>query len=1343
MPISFAKLAPVKLPFHSDGFGWDAFERFCAEWLVSGATLPNLNLDRNPESPSRLRIVDAQRIGSPGSPQYGIDILVKMETGARWVVQCKRVEKLTKGYFEEAVEKAESEFGQYLPERYLLWVTGRVASDATLLAEDENLHPNWTLWGAERLTSEFIQHTPRRRCVDILSRCFHPDWAKAFFPLPEDLLVSAGDFFSRWDQAGRVFHHRSGLVGRERAMENLLAFAKKDGGRKALVLVAGGGTGKSRLLKALAEKLSTKSRGRRVVFLNPEAEPGASLPRGEDLSDLVVVVDDAHRVEIPHRLLGGLMEDLRAGTRLVLAARPGVEESLRGRLMQAGYQASDILIQELKPLSTQNMRDLAKSIVGKENERVADHLAGISGGCALVTVVGAELLKKKPGGFGEVLSSDNFVQEVFSRFEEGELRRASKSLSAAELEQILRCIAMLSPWNGGEARESAWLACHLGLKRSQLADALDSLKLCGLVVEGREGYRVIPDLFSDHLVYTACYDAQGRLKEFAKAFLAEWDGGDEPGGRKTDDAASLRSIHLLKNLSEAQWQAIRRHGATAARLVTQAWEIFLRDFARGSSWERSSFLEKWEDFAVYLPEETLELARRAMEIERGNRENASLESPTNRIVIDRIPGILKPVAIWCDAQRAEALDLLWRWNVEFPKTGPNNSTPFKHFGEIASFGGNFPAAPEGFLDWLEAKLAGPEGNVIADEPCGLLDTALRPFFARSIESNRWQDRKTFVIQGRALSVTATRSVRQRALHLIRDRIISRGTVATMKVIPVLREAVSGPRSEMFVLPEDQAIKWEPEREAALQVLRHAAETHSNHWVNQAIRRNVSWLIVYGDDEKWRCLAGELVNELPDTFESRLARLTISADFDDNLEPYRESESRRHRERVKESWSSLKSDLARMFIERFADPQDARSFLESWMEDGENHGPTPDLRELLMEIGREDCGLAKAILEQVIERPPSRFAFDLSCLLHEESGISEDELEQLAHRVLTSSDEILAAGWISKFFFAEWMQTPRTIRYMLDFAKGAGGKPLFALIRGLVREWKHPWMHEMAATLARRELMPEDLAEFARILARTEKYHHCEVDVGTVRDLMHQLSKLPTLDASPDNTSCLHWFAKKHPFELFTMLRQRVEYFESLDEQKKAGFHAMSWFANLSLGGLEEMNGFENLARDAMEQMFRRSSGDRLPWRELVVAAIGRSPLLEKLVSERLETVGCPEDLADLVSLLSYEHSLVVFRYPSLIARFLRKAREFGSATFQETVDGLVDAARPQMRGYTNGELDGEYRYAMIEAQKALAAHGDERDLAMFYRRILELESGDIEFHRRLAAREDEDSNWQW
>jgi len=275
MPVLHTDGSPQVLPFHADSFGWDAFERFCGTWLVSGGTLPNLNLDSNPEGPARLRIVDAHRMGTSGEKQHGIDVLVRMETGTRWVVQCKRVEKFGKSDLTKTIAKAEKEFGHHRAERFLLWVTGDVKTDATLLADE---HPNWTLWSAERLTNEFIIHTPPRQCFTILQQCFGSSWAKAFFPVPDDLLIDATEFFARWEGPDRSFHHHAELIGREKDLDDLTEFAKDGSGTRALILSAPGGVGKSRLLKALAAEVEAHQPGRLVRFVNPDASPDADPP---------------------------------------------------------------------------------------------------------------------------------------------------------------------------------------------------------------------------------------------------------------------------------------------------------------------------------------------------------------------------------------------------------------------------------------------------------------------------------------------------------------------------------------------------------------------------------------------------------------------------------------------------------------------------------------------------------------------------------------------------------------------------------------------------------------------------------------------------------------------------------------------------------------------------------------------------------------------------------------------------------------------------------------------------------------------------------------------------------
>ena len=353
MPALHTEIGPRRLPFDAGSFGWDHFERFCGKYFVAGTSLPNFQLESG--GPTRLHILDAVRYGASGAKQRGIDILATMENRATWVLQCKHVAKFGKGDAEKAIAKAEREFGSRHPARYLLWVTGNVSTDALDLVHEH--YPNWTLWDGERISNEFLLHTPQRQAFQIVSSVFDGAWAKAFFPLPDDLLISTGEFYSRWESEDRLFHQRAGFVGRQNLLDRVASFAVGGKENKALILSAPGGIGKTRLLRAVAERVETDGPGRLVRFTNPEAPPGAEPPRYEEASLMTVFHDDAHRVEtLPGLLVRILAAKQAEGSRLILAARPGAEQVLREHLMDAGYTSGNIETLHLEKLRKAEMK---------------------------------------------------------------------------------------------------------------------------------------------------------------------------------------------------------------------------------------------------------------------------------------------------------------------------------------------------------------------------------------------------------------------------------------------------------------------------------------------------------------------------------------------------------------------------------------------------------------------------------------------------------------------------------------------------------------------------------------------------------------------------------------------------------------------------------------------------------------------------------------------------------------------------------------------------------------------------------------------------------------------------
>lgn len=1251
-----------------------------------------------------------------------------METGVRWVVQCKHVKNFGKTDLGKAIGKAEKEFGLHNAERFLLWVTGTVSTDATLLADDKVLHPNWTLWSAERLTNEFILHTPRRQCFTILQQCFDHSWAKAFFPIPDDLLISAEDFFARWDGPDRSFHHHAALMGRESDLVSLVDFAKGGGGTKALILSAPGGVGKSRLLKALAAQVSTEHPGRSILFVNPDASPDADLPRCEDLTQLTIIHDDAHRTDVPGILLAMMARQQSAGSRLILSTRPGVEDSLRERLMRDGYPAKDIDTKKLKKLSNPAMVQLAASLMGDVGEEPPRILANLSGGCALITVVGAELIRKGELQSLDLHRSENFAREVFTRFEGQELDRASGSLDRTVLKNLLRSIALLSPWQGKDTQASNQMAEFIGESRGRMESACDSLLNCGLLVTTHEGMRVAPDLFSDHLVYDSCYSEEGQPTDFIGEFLTTF--------------GSQSTMGILRNLAEAQWRAVQIHGPNAGNVIAPLWKLFLKKFEVETFWERSRLLEKWKDFAIYLPRESIELAEWAMDL------NVSLPMAgydslnSHDRVLAWLPHVLKPIAIWSDGYRQQALDLLWRLETDFPKRESASRNPYEAFAEVASLRYNFPQASSGVLDWLESKLAGEEGLKIADSPCGLLQIALRPFFARTIEINYWQDARTLLYGQRPVSVSITKAIRHRALALIVKRVIPRGTVAAVNVLPVLGHAIRSATVGHETLEPALARIWNPERKLAFQALQDTTVLHQNHWVHFVLRNQVKWHIVYGKDERWRKLSLKLVSGLLDTFEMRLARLTLSESHDDSLNRHESGQFSDWLGLQKNVWNEMLRETAAEFLRRYEGAKASKLFLEEWSSDAAQHGFEARFDEFCSELSRQNQEHTISLLDKILDDPDSCLSRFAANLLNAEGGASMAAVEARVKRGLVSTSETIARSFLIAIRFSLWLQTDSNVSAMLELAKKAEGSVLWFFIRTLDLQGKYSWIEKLNLILVRRSLNIEEVKGLAHALAKQERYGGGRVADAAIDGLTEQLQMLPSLSGHGEGEAFLHWLAEKHPEKLYHLFLRRIEVAEKSFPDAQSSYEAMPFYGKVSLRGLIGTPQFEKLVKELLDTIFTRPRKARRPWCSLFIATVSRTtPLIESLLTERLPTISAKEDLVDLISLLEFEHSVLTYRYPRLVEGILTKARSFGPMALGEVTRRLIHASQPTMRNYTNGKLNSEFCYALLEAEKAAATYADHLTLGPFYRKIVEIEMEDAERQKRIAEASFESDWW--
>lgn len=1329
MPISHTNAAPRLLPFHAESFGREHFERFCAAWLISGTTLQNLGLTLH--GPSRLRIADAVRYGTSGSKQKGIDILATMENGATWVVQCKRTPKFSRSDAEKAITKANTEYGSRNPAHFLLWVTGQVATGALDFVQQ---HPKWTLWDGERISQEFLLHTPRPQAFQIILNIFGSEWAKAFFPLPDHLLITTAEFYARWSGEDRLFHHEAAFVGRQELLKRVTSFGCGGIGSKALILSAPGGIGKTRLLRAVAERVEAECPGRSVRFTNPEASLDAEPPRDQEAAHLTVIHDDAHRLDtIPRLVLKILSSDQSTGSRLILATRPGAEDVLRELLMQFGYPSQKIETEKVGKLTKAEMEELAAANLGPNHSQAARPLAILSEGCALITLVGAELLSRGELTHLDLVRSDHFRSEVFHRFEGQELDRLRGSVDRPLLEKLLRSIALLSPWDNRDESASVEMAEFLGIQRGQVDAVSDSLLAGGLLVRTREGVRLTPDLFSDHLTYIACYDPTGKTTDFIQPFLNKF--------------SEKHSQNVLRNLAEAEWRAIQQHGFSTTSVIASMWHRFLREFTQATFLNRSEMLKRWTAFSVYQPERSLQLANWALDLDKASQAEPGWGGWDNHHrVLEQIPSLLKPVAIWSDLHRKEAIGLLWRLRRDFPpeQTHSNNS-PYDVFAEIASFRNNYPTAANAVLDWLEALLAGPDGPLAADRPSDFIGTVFRPFFARCIEQNYMQDARTMVFRKVPVSVSITKAVRQRAFRILTDQIIPRGTVASINALPALNAAFHQ-HEWLCDLTAAQIRAWLPEQRIALQAIQQVADRYPDAIVQHAIRRLLHWQAVYGKHEEFSPACRRIVEGLPDTFELRLARLSLSWCHDDSLDAYEDSNpadasALEFSKRQEEQWAYLTQHVASELIERYPDPDAIHSRLSLWLANCEDHGLSPRLGALLHEVTRTNAPLALGILDCIHRTPDSKLAYEASALIGHLTQDNENEIHSAIQLGLNSGNPVIVCSFLNSIQFRQDLRTGNVLKAVLHLARNADGSVLQALFQHLYYQSPHSWVEKLTEAILSQKLADQQAEAYQDRVYRWMQYEGGEITETTASWLIDRLSRSSKLDLKHDLSGFLHEMARKYPRKIFEMIAHRIERHEMAELPERLLFEPIPYAPGLTLRGIENEPDFESIARHLLHRIREATTDTQWMWSRLFTMTVSQtSSMLEALLMEWLPEVKDVDEMYDFTELIRFEGSLVIFSYPELTKAILTKARSFGPESYNRVVWMIIGSAGPQMRAYSNGELDPEYRYLRQEAEKAVQIHQSDPVLGPFFQKVLENEINDAQ-RNRLERESELTTDW--
>lgn len=1302
------------------------FEAFVLQFLASGISLaviePTQAGEEKAAKATRYEIATASLYGASGpSGQRGIDIRAVTSTGAEWVFQCKHyTSTFNLAKAEAAVAKAEQEYPTAA--RYFLVLSNEPVSAVRTFVDPR---PKWQLWGPSELSIKFFNEVPRAKQIEILRRVFPQSSAALIarlYPHHDDLLITADQFFAPWLKENRLFNHHTKLVGREQSLQ-LLHDCVADPEVQACILSAPGGVGKTRLLRALGEGFAARHPAQKLFFVDPFATQGvgSDILRAAGQRELVVVQDDAHRTET-------LRDDVAATViekegKLLLSTRPQAVEELRAWLTRAGVEHARIKLIELPGLSRPDLVSLAWETLPPEQRANAEPLVERAQGSPLIVSVAARLIAE--GKFTDFLASEDFQRTVFDRFEAEGFSRVAVTGQEMLVRDTLRLIAVLAPWKQ-ETVSLDLIAEILGCGTREFQDNFERLRAAGLLVLTREGWRVVPDLFADHLVYRGCYGKNGELTPFARALQTK--------------LLSVATGTVLRNLAEAEWQA-KLNGQQIESLIDPFWHRIQAQFAASDFFDRSQLIKEWARFGVLQPERSLRLARLAISLTEApapeNDFHGTSSLHHHGQVLGGLPALLQPIAVYHPDFRTAALDLLWqlhRLRRKFDEHTQND--PLNAIGKVAKFQVRHPVETSlAVVEWLAAKLQGPDAAILCDQPSPALSVILKPIFEHDVEDN-YVDKNTVHFRRWAINVEPTRRVRAKALEVLETLVIPRGEIATLNALAVLTASIDIVR-QTFKSDVGEAVQaeWLPDRRAGLALIEKILTTTSSPRVIYKIHRMLKHH-AYRDpqaDFKAECVRVQAM--IPDREGTRLARVLLSNAFEEFFhDSAREERETRVEMRTSEKlWEEFTTLVATEFLAQYASPTSLLAAAEALAIDYEHAGMPAQFSDLFSGVARIDPAIAADCVDLILAKPDSPVDYWWTALFATHRKFPDPRLTGWTRSVLRSDNVV---RWRALHNLLRWVGvgelTPDVYAEVGAWAKRLDNSVLEKAL------FPFHWTGFRGTPLDNAVLENLDLAKFSdsnlvlvgNALGRIKYVEDGEIPSAVLLKFIASLERVARLDKFDDYI--MQYLADREPLAFYRMLFGRV----ARGDQQAGSFSAIAYAPGYQLTKLVEIPDYPQIARELFTTLRQSDEKSRYGWQQLFQQAVLRvSPLGLEMIRSWADNVRDASDLESLIDTLKFEGSMYIFEHPELTRKLLQQIQRFAMLSADRFNWELAQTASPTMRGYTDHQLNPEHRYYREEAAKAAERFSADPELGPFYREIVRAEDADAMRHQRWAALE--------
>lgn len=1321
----------AQIPFDSPHFHDDDLEEFVARFLDAGISL---TID-GPDGLEERRVLRAFRADKAGGvAEGGVDVIAKMEGGETWGFECKlytrgQNRKWKKSDSENVLRKA-----SYPADRFfLIVVTNDFAREAVEIIEEK---ANWEFWHADNLSSQFLTRVPFERGLGILCEFFDKEVAADCYGMAKDeVLIQGREFFASTSNPDRPFNHLSTLVGRSELLSALHKFVEDSPGKKVLLIAARGGEGKSRTLAGFASEFDERYPGKSLRFVNPvardtdfESSLALLLKRG-----LVAVHEDAHRTEtLRRRLLGSI--GAAPNAKLILTTRPQGIQAIREILKEdCGITVDDIEVTHITPLNSEEMTRLATEVLGPNPEVEPHVLVGWADRSPLVCVVGGNLIRQKELLPHEISGLEEFRAEVFDRFEQQNLRSLSggDSQRLDVLKRILRALAVLAPYPSDKENEKR-LSTALDLPLLDLDERIRDLVAAELVVKTDKGWRVGPDLFADHLVFTSCVDGKGDSTIFCDRLIEHFGAEDFP--------------RLLRNLSEAEWRS-RLQGNEHSSLTEPLWETFLERFKQSPFRVREEMLGAWSAFSFFLPEKSIELAKHAIIESTAPDEEVVFESfrvpPSTHVdVVKKIPPLLKHLGIYHLDHQVEVFDILgplgrnWSEKSEFRMREEENH-PWVVIAKAASFAMDQPLdSVEGVIRWLRSRWQTGWISDVVDQREPFLSLLLEPVFKRVAERTISHGR-TVHFQTFALSVERTAPARSAAFDLIENSIIPRGEIATLNVIPVLN-AASALWDGATSLKLDHAA-WRTDRLRAIDLLGECCRQWNTPFVKFLVWQSLAGRVHYESDEKIVEAAKDALATIEQDTHLKIAFSTLSDDGElllyDDLTQEPDYEESWHR------WQAFHPALASKLLEDIPGPDDLIALIENFEKDAQDRGFFPNWGSLVGGLVSQSETFADAAIQKCFSKEKTVLDRVFGIVLLNCKNLDDRERDRWMARAIQSPKEEMQQAALRSIRWGDGPPKSLTRQAIIGLLNGESESSRRFAIQALsdALSYKGQWALDFIHAIPFSKLEDQDLKRIVAVLVKGERYGGLQIGIEKLKPILDRMVALKSIWEDVYQR-IIEIAARKAPEEVYRFVRRRIR---ALEERIDRGEKHPQYYPTLCysikshwlIPDLGKVTEYPEIVNELAEKVRKVDEPAACYWQDLFQAAV-LLPDPQRgvmVLSAWLNDTSDAETVATIAEIFNVTGSSLVFHEPDFLRQILKKAEQFDSKAKQRVRSYLIPQTNG--RGYSNGFLNKEYHWLLDEARKATSKFANDPILKPFFQDVVNREERDRERNREWYQNE--------